>query len=100
MPCLFSGNGLYGRLKMPYIKQEQRILFDPYGGMNDQNSPSTSGELNFVLTRIVSCYFKDHPNYQGINDIVGALEGAKLEFYRRVAVPYEDKKIIENGDVY
>jgi hypothetical protein len=39
-------------------------------------------------------------SYQTINDIVGALEGAKLEFYRRVAVPYEDKKIIENGDVF
>lgn len=30
----------------------------------------------------------------------GALRGAQLEFYARVARPYEDKKIIENGDVY
>ncbi len=28
------------------------------------------------------------------------LETAKLEFYRRVAGPYEDAKISENGEVY
>jgi hypothetical protein len=39
-------------------------------------------------------------NYQTVNDIVGALEGAKMEFYRRAAAPYEDLKIKENGDVY
>lgn len=31
---------------------------------------------------------------------MGAVEGAKTEFYRRIAVPYEEKKIRENGDVY
>jgi len=32
--------------------------------------------------------------------VIGALEACKLEFYRRAVVPYEDKKIKENGDVY
>ena len=35
-----------------------------------------------------------------IGDVVNAMECAKLEFYRRVAAPYEDTKIKENGDVY
>jgi hypothetical protein len=35
-----------------------------------------------------------------VNDVVGALDGAKAEFQRRVVAPYEDKKIRENGDVY
>ena len=39
-------------------------------------------------------------NYQTCNDVMGALEGAKAEFYRRVVGPYEDQKIEENGDVY
>jgi len=34
-----------------------------------------------------------------MNDAIGALEGAKLELYRRVISKYEDKKIMENGDV-
>ena len=32
--------------------------------------------------------------------ILGAVECAKLELYRRAVVPYEKKKIKENGDVY
>jgi hypothetical protein len=35
-----------------------------------------------------------------MNDVVGALEGAKAEFQRIVVAPYEDKKMAENGDVY
>lgn len=91
---------------MPYIKTDRR---------NDLKSDSesdphydyvfgdakTAGELNYVFTVLVQWYFKKNgANYQAINDVVGALEACKLEFYRRVAVPYEDKKIKENGDVY
>ena len=43
--------------------------------------------------------FTQESNYQAINDIIGALESAKLEFYRRPVAIYEDKKIIENGDI-
>jgi len=32
--------------------------------------------------------------------VTGVLECAKLELYRRIAAPYEDTKIEENGDVY
>jgi hypothetical protein len=31
--------------------------------------------------------------------ITGVLENIKQEFYRRAASSYEDKKIIENGDI-
>jgi hypothetical protein len=84
---------------MPYIKQDRReevsLLIGPLADRAD-----TPGELNFQLTEIVKRYWDGRKNYQAINDIVGALEGAKLEFYRRVAAPYEDSKIAENGDVY
>ena len=39
-------------------------------------------------------------SYKTCNDITGALINCEHEFYRRVVAPYEDKKIIENGDVY
>lgn len=62
-------------------------------------------------------------SYKVVNDIFGALEGAKVEyrrrrgvlhaagvvyaveevksnFYSRVVAPYEDEKIKQNGDVY
>jgi hypothetical protein len=39
-------------------------------------------------------------NYALLNELIGVLECAKLELYRRVASPYEDEKIQSNGDVY
>lgn len=38
--------------------------------------------------------------YDSLNAVIGVLECAKQEFYRRAAVPYENQKITENGDVY
>jgi hypothetical protein len=86
---------------MPYIKQEERARLDKENEFKPIGQPRTAGELNFMFTIYAQQYFKQHgQNYQAINDIMGALEGAKLEFYRRVAAPYEDQKIKENGDVY
>jgi hypothetical protein len=56
--------------------------------------------LNFAITRLIQVYLGDGPNYQRFNDALGAIEGAKLELYRRRVAPYEDGKVIENGDVY
>jgi len=38
--------------------------------------------------------------YAHLNEVVGVLECAKLELYRRVVAPYEDQKMTESGDVY
>lgn len=63
--------------------------------------PQNAGELNYMLSMVVRGYIHQHGlNYQSINDAVGALEGAKAEFQRRVVAPYEDTKITENGDIY
>ena len=87
---------------MPYIRQDFKQFLNTKSVAEVGDLCTTPGELNFVITSIVRDYFNrtDKGNYQAINDIVGALEGAKIEFYRRVAAPYEDKKIQENGDVY
>lgn len=93
---------------MPYIKQEDRFKFREWWPQAnhdhlysiDHMPPSTPGELNYLFTEIIKLYIRNGLNYQKINDVMGALEGAKLEFYRRIAAPYEDTKIKENGDVY
>jgi len=38
--------------------------------------------------------------YSNLNELIGVLECAKLELYRRVAAPYEDEKALINGDVF
>ena len=69
--------------------------------MDNSLDIKTVGELNYMITIQCREYLERHGlKYQTVNDILGALEGAKLEFYRRVAAPYEDKKIKENGDCY
>lgn len=81
---------------MPYVNEIIRNSLD-----NDECRPCNPGELNYKITRTIQDYIDMQGlSYQTINDIVGALEGGKLEFYRRVAAPYEDKKIEQNGDVY
>ena len=78
---------------MPYIDAASKIECE-------KNGPATAGQLNYKITMLLIEYFNTWGSYQSINDVLGALEGAKMEFYRRIAVPYEDKKIKQNGDVY
>jgi hypothetical protein len=83
---------------MPYIKQDDRRVIDI---VLDVPVMSNAGELNYVLTKVVKDYLEQFGiSYQTMNDIVGALDGAKVEFQRRIVAPYEDKKIKQNGDVY
>lgn len=91
---------------MPYIKEEDKEKFEKHFGFGIDPLPEIGaicenpGDLNYVFTRIIHAYIKEKGlRYQNINDVMGALDGASKEFYRRVAAPYEDKKIAENGDV-
>lgn len=79
---------------MPYVKQSDRLglIEEAYWGAE------TAGELNFVFTHFIVAYLEKHgKSYQRFNDIIGALEGAKLELYRREIAPL---KLHENGEVY
>jgi hypothetical protein len=80
---------------MPYIKQADRVRL-----VHDK--PRTVGELNYLITRLCLEYLDNAKpeTYSIINSVIGALECAKLELYRRVAVPYENIKRNENGEVY
>jgi len=80
---------------MPYIRKEKRVP------LLSGSVPDNAGELNFQITSLITQYIRKHIlSYSTLNDVLGALEGCKLELYRRVVAPYEDKKIKENGDVY
>ena len=82
---------------MPYIADfERRDKLD-----DGLEAPKNAGELNFKITKLLDNYLYHHGlSYSTINEIVGVMECAKLEFYRRIASPYEEKKIRENGDVF
>jgi hypothetical protein len=93
---------------MPYIKQDNRIILDRYindlsEAISDKHSNEdivkVMGDLNYTITRLCAKLIGKDVSYTKIGIITGVLENVKQEFYRRIAVPYEENKVVENGDV-
>jgi hypothetical protein len=89
---------------MPYIKPVERNDVQPILDDLDEFIRSrgiSEGQLNYLITSLCQMHLKRHgTSYSVINGIIGVLECAKQEFYRRIAEPYENKKRDLNGDVY
>jgi hypothetical protein len=84
---------------MPYIKQENRPKFKTKAKDLGQLA-DCAGDLNYIITEMVHEYIrKKGKNYATINEVVGMMECCKLELYRKIAAPYENLKVVENGDV-
>lgn len=82
---------------MPYIKLEDRPKLTP----QTVYTPLDPGALNFAITKLAIDYIADRgKRYATLNEVVGVLECAKLEFYRRLVAEYENEKCKLNGDVY
>ena len=80
---------------MPYIRHADKC------DIGCDYPPWSVGTLNYAITDLCVKYLERNTlSYEHLNAVVGVLECAKQEFYRRMAVPYEEKKKEENGDVY
>lgn len=87
---------------MPYIKQEQRPAVDSkleplIEYLKSLPVDAQDGHMNYLITRMLKDIYP--LKYYDCNRAMGMLECVKQEFYRTVVGPYEDIKIIENGDV-
>jgi hypothetical protein len=88
---------------MPYIEEKERppidLHLEPIINMiaDCQLSP---GDLNYIITRIVIAEVAGNARYASYEAMLGRLEAVKLEWWRRVMVPYEDRKRDQNGDVF
>jgi hypothetical protein len=86
---------------MPYIDANTRAsLAAPLNRLKATLNRCVEGTLNYIITQLVVAYLGDQPRYANFNAAIGVLECAKLELYRRMVAPYEDKKIAAHGDVY
>ncbi len=86
---------------MPYIKREDKIKFKSILEELPKMALGNPGELNYIITKFCVQFLENKgESYATINEIIGVLECAKQEFYRRIAVPLEIRKQSENGDVY
>lgn len=92
---------------MPYITTDKRAVLDSAIDQLhraivdlelDTDDNNTQGNLNYSITRLLRLVYAGG-NYQDVNDAIGLLECIKLEHYRTMAVPYEEQKKFDNGDV-
>jgi hypothetical protein len=102
---------------MPYIKEKDREILDKsidnivfilrcsldgeiceQQNLTDHQTMMLLGKINYCFSRILGSIMGD-TSYYKVAMITGVLENIKQEFYRRVAEQYEDKKIVENGDI-
>lgn len=91
---------------MPYINESKRNHIDPHittllrAAKEFEGDP---GVANYIITTFVLEYFRLHPysrSYSLINTAIGVLACVTQELYRRVAIPYENQKKVQNGDVF
>lgn len=87
---------------MPYIRPiVRKALDEPLAPLLHELEERvwSPGELTYVLYRICIEAVGRTPRFEDIAEVLGSLEATKLELYRRHAVPYEDQKVHDNGDV-
>jgi len=97
---------------MPYISQEYRERYDALVdqlvkvmmqesltyGVRDANT--TKGHHNYIMyTLAIKLADELGIRYHTLQDIIGTFECCKLELYRKIIAPYEEKAIEKNGDV-
>ena len=96
---------------MPYINEEERVELDSQidnmilairNNKTNLNNPhdfsNYLGRINYCFSRIIYGVMRD-VSYRNIAMVTGVLENIKQEYYRRIAEPYEDIKIRQNGDI-
>ena len=93
---------------MPYIAAADREPYDPLIEklaklLAGRPANRRKGHANYVITQILRKGFGvDQPageSYSGYADVIGTLECAKLEIYRRGVATYEDGAIARHGEL-
>jgi predicted NBD/HSP70 family sugar kinase len=94
---------------MPYIDEKSRKILDQsiddlanvitnFSELENEDLVTVLGDLNYCMSRLIG-QVMGSTSYAKVAMLTGVLENVKQEFYRRVAVPYEEEKIVMNGDI-
>ena len=89
---------------MPYIDKKSKEKYEPLFEvlreiLESSDNPIPKGELTYLVYALALSFFKGRESYTNISTAISSLQDAAEELRRRHLNPYEDKKIIENGDV-
>lgn len=91
---------------MPYVAMKWRVRALSNGmpqlieflKKNTKEGKENNGLVVYVIYKML-CVVYGEGRFEVKSNALKVLESAKLEYYRRIMGPYEDLKIIENGDV-
>src|SRR5258708_5569624 len=92
---------------MPYIKSEQKVKVNDslqalISDIREHLVDERDGILNYCISEMVSQSMRPPSGewrYRLLERCIGIVECCKLELYRRLVGPYEDKCIEKNGDI-
>lgn len=89
---------------MPYIPMSERVSLETEieALVEKMMDFPRMGTINYVFSTILNRIVQrtGGVNYSSIAGISGVLSNVASEFYRRVAMPYEDAKKEANGDIF
>ena len=88
---------------MPYIARKDRPqyqeILSSLADMIPQDRMQRPGHINYIVSLLIEKVYGKELRYADHNEVVGVLNCIALEFYRRKTAPYEDLKIVEEGDL-
>ena len=82
---------------MPYITQGRRSIYDKIVNEMKRLNVKANGDLNYILFAFCKRFIE--PSYNNYKNFCGELRQCATEIERKILAPYEDQKILENGDV-
>ena len=85
---------------MPYVKQSNRDRIDPLLNplVNFVCGDADEGNLDYIITRL--CLAWEPKTFSDFATLIGVLDLVSDELKRRRLHPYEDAKMMQNGDIY
>ncbi len=88
---------------MPYIKKSDRPRYESAIRELARQIPNDRsdrpGHLNYIITMLLRTTYGSKMRYADHNEAIGVLECVKQELYRKLTAPYEDEKIVSEGDL-
>ena len=88
---------------MPYINRTERgaytNILSELAGMVPKDPKQRPGHMNYIISLLINKVYGSSMRYADHNEVVGLLNCAQQEFYRKFTAPYEDQKINEQGDL-
>lgn len=83
---------------MPYIQEEERRILKAIEGVH----PLTVGQLGYCIAKLIGYYTdsQEKHDFEFMAKVHGTVALVMADWESRFAIPYENNKRRNNGDIY